>query len=336
MHLIIDADPIVYRCGFAAERSDYHLVVESPGGEISELHFTPNAKKHAGAQMRDWVKKHPKWEILDKQRDVHPDSKEQALADTRTQLQSIEKECRRHYGVDGFDNITIILSGPGNYRERLATIFPYKGNRDPEHKPYWYQTIRDYLTNEWGAYVVHGREADDECSILARRHRAATAGTDSASVPIRRSPITLGVAGGSGYCVATIDKDLDQIPGAHYNYLKQVFYAQSEAESEQFFYQQCLSGDLTDGVPGCWKIGETRAAEHIRRVWGHSKGILWESIIREYAHSQKVAGCPYVGRDPAAVALETARLVYLQQQEGELWIPDGPPHLQLEADSDAN
>src|SRR5271166_1416028 len=177
MHLIIDADPIVYRCGFAAERTDYHLVVESPTGYITELHFTPKPKKYAGDQLRDWLKAHDDWTVLDKARDVHPESEEQALEDTRTQIQSIEKACREQYRLDSFDRITVILSGPGNYREKLATVFPYKGNRDPEHKPYWYQAIRNHLTQEWGAVVVHGREADDECSIIAAKHRAAARGT---------------------------------------------------------------------------------------------------------------------------------------------------------------
>lgn len=353
MHLIIDADPIVYRCGFAAERADYHLVVESPGGEIRELHFTPQATKSAGDQMRKWTKAHPKWTLLDKSRDVHPDSLDEALANVRTQLNSIEKACRERHGLTDFTKVTVLLSGPGNYREALATIFPYKGNRDPEHKPHWYQQIRDYLTGEWGALVVHGREADDECSILARADRDGSstgrvgrsadaklgrdpASTDSA-VGRRRS--TASRSGHSElhdlrYIIATIDKDLDQIPGWHYNYLKQVHYVQSAADARAFFFQQCLSGDATDGIPGCWKIGETKAIAFLGKWSGHSDGAIWEAIVREYAYSQKVAGCPYVGGDPAAVALETARLVYLQQKEGELWNPPGTKFGQVESDDE--
>jgi hypothetical protein len=134
------------------------------------------------------------------------------------------------------------------------------------------------------------------------------------------------------YIIATIDKDLDQIPGPHYNYLKQVFYSQLEDAARLFFFQQCLSGDPTDGIPGCWKVGEGKAAAFISKHARRSDGLIWEGICREYAASQKVAGCPYVGSDPSAVALETARLVYLQQKEGELWNPPGTPHGQVEAD----
>lgn len=326
MHLIIDADPIVYRCGFAAERTDYHLVVESPGGELRELHFTPKPKLGAGTQALNWEKAHPTWHVLEKIKDVHPDSKEEALNAVDTQLNSIEKEVRDHHRLSVFDKITIILSGPRNYREDIATIFPYKGNRDPDHKPHWYQSIRDHLTSQWAATVVHGREADDECSIIAATSRASLRvqsvepGDNTASSVHRSRQSAL------SYVIATIDKDLDQIPGWHYNYLKCVHYNQTVADARLFFWQQCLSGDPTDGIPGCWKIGEGKAQKFTSTYGRVSDGNLWQAIVGEYARSTKIAGCPYVGSDPAAVALETARLVYLQQAEGELWNPPGIPH----------
>ena len=310
MHLIIDCDPCVYRAGFAAERNEYHLILDGDKG-VYEMHFAPQDGKTAGAQMKEWMTKHPDHSILDKEHVVIPEHVEHALEAVRTQLYSIEKECRDHYEIATFDSIELILSGPGNYREALATVFPYKGNRDPDHKPHWYQQIRNYLTGEWGARVVSGREADDECSILAHRHMGE-----------ERS-----------YVVATIDKDLDQIPGEHYNYMKQVFYAQSESDAERFFLEQCVSGDATDGIPGCYKSGPVRAAKLVQSLIDGSPernkqlaAGIWDGIVAAYAKSQLLPGCPYVDRDPSAVALETARLVKLQEYEGQLWRPDGPPH----------
>jgi hypothetical protein len=322
MHLIIDADPIVYRCGFAAETPTYHLVLESAEG-LTEAVFEPYDGQTAGARMQKFLQDHPDYDVVDKQKVVIPEPESHALEAIRTQLSSIERECRDYYGVKAFTRIDYILSGPGNYREKLATLFPYKGNRDPTHKPYWYQSIRNYLTKEFGARVVHGREADDECSIMG--HRA--------------------IADGLPFVVATIDKDLDQIPGNHYNYLKQVFYDQSLYDSRSFFFQQCISGDATDGIPGCYKSGAVRAKRIIDSADGHVatsrtitsragflysdegvRPIIWAAIVAEYERSKTRPGCPYVDRSAEELALETARLVYLQQKEGELWIPTGPPH----------
>jgi len=317
--------------------------MEDPEGTIYEQVFEPYDGKTAGARMQKYIQDNPLHTVLEKQKVVYPEPEGYSHEAVRTQLYSIEKECRAHYQVDDFESVAIILSGPGNYRTALATVFPYKGNRDPEHKPHWYQSIRNYLTGEWGACVVHGREADDECSIRARQL-------------------------GGNFVVATIDKDLDQIPGEHYNYLKQVFYAQSPLDAAIFFWQQCLSGDATDGIPGCFRIGEQRAASIIAELSAatvqradvrkhrtadrskHSaadagaRGIpanvcagmgipanVWAGIVEQYRLSQSRNGCPYVESDPEVVALETARLVYLQQEEGELWIPTGPPHDRLES-----
>jgi hypothetical protein len=309
-------------------------------GEIAEAVFAPYDGKTAGARMQKFLQDNPQLTVIEKEKRVYPEPESHALEAVRTQLYSIEKECRDHFGCE-FTDITTVLSGPGNYRERIATVVPYKGNRDPSHKPYWYQSIRNFLTRDYGAKVIHGREADDECSIIG--HRALAAG-----IP---------------FVVATIDKDLDQIPGNHYNYLKQVFYAQSSGDALAFFLQQCLSGDATDGIPGCFRVGEQRAAASIQRwLAGHAESErallgtataadrihafqrmrsigrgaprarlgcpadVWENIVAEYRASQARPGCPYVESSPEAVALETARLVYLQQEEGELWIPTGPPH----------
>jgi len=363
VHLIIDADPLVYSCGFSAETTAYHLVTENQEtGDIEEAYFAPYDGKTAGKRMQKYLQDNPQLEVVEKERRVIPDTEENAIAATRTKLFSIEKEIREHYGLVRFDSITTILSGPGNFREALATRFPYKGNRDPSHKPYWYQSIRNYITGSWGGIVVTGREADDECSILARKDLAA----------------------GADYIIATIDKDLDQIPGKHFNYLKRVFYALSETESEQFFWEQCLSGDATDGIPGCFKMGGVRAKSVVQSICagvctssaersgtgeafatgsailaerglteyrsnpsgtispessvrsdlqfrgyygGADRSIAtWSAIIAAYEASTTKAGCPYSRSDAEAAAIETARLVYLQHYEGELWNPPPQPH----------
>ena len=44
-------------------------------------------------------------------------------------------------------------------------------------------------------------------------------------------------------CIVSIDKDLDQIPGNHYNYRKDLFYEVSEAEAAYNFWVPVLTGD---------------------------------------------------------------------------------------------
>ena len=59
----------------------------------------------------------------------------------------------------------ILLQGGGNYRDRIATILPYKGNRDPCKRPVYYDEMREYLIEYFGAELNTGMETDDACGI---------------------------------------------------------------------------------------------------------------------------------------------------------------------------
>src|SRR5258708_10815565 len=99
--------------------------------------------------------------------------------------------------------------------------------------------------------MTSGIEADDAVSIFAHNHYES--GLQELLV------------------IATIDKDLDQIPGNHYNYMHKVFYAITPAEAEQFFVYQILAGDPTDNVVGVWRCGES-AATKIANTFSYRHG----------------------------------------------------------------
>jgi 5'-3' exonuclease len=166
---------------------------------------------------------------------------------------------------------------------------------------------------------VTGREADDEVSIRAWE----------------------AINAGEGVIVATIDKDLDQIPGCHYDYRQKVFYRITFDNAEKAFWVQALAGDATDNIPGCYKIGMTKAEKIIQEVIDNAAdGIwptpeeFWSRILCEYGISQARKGCPYADKDERDVALETARLVYMQKRERELWTPPGTPEQWLKEGDD--
>lgn len=60
--------------------------------------------------------------------------------------------------------------------------------------------------------------------------------------------------------IASTDKDLDLIPGWHYNFVKGVKYFVDDEEAIYNFYYQCLVGDTADGVKGVPGIGPKKAA----------------------------------------------------------------------------
>ena len=294
-YILIDADPIVYRAGFASEASEYILTLEKGEDDIEQACFLAGENKTAFRMMLDWLEANPTREVLDTHKIVVAEPVENALQAVKESINGILEHVHTPRALRFY------LSGAGNYRYDLATIKPYKGNRDPTHKPVHYKAIRDYLEEYHHAEVIEGREADDQISIVASRLRA-----DKES-----------------YVVATIDKDLDQIPGEHYDYMKKVSYAVSEWSATYWFYTQVLAGDPVDNIAGCYRCGPAKAAKVLANAFTAEH--CWEAVVEEYAEATARSGYPYGDRDTNELALENARLVYLQREENELWTPPGTP-----------
>lgn len=237
--------------------------------------------------------------MLETEEHVELEPIENVLSTVKGTLENI-----KDYAKSNRLSVYLTAAGGESYRHRIAKQKGYKANRT-QPRPQYYEAVRNYLVGKHGALIVTTREADDELSIRARALR------DSA-LP---------------YVIATIDKDLDQIPGEHYNYREGSGYYVNEEDAERWFWIQVLAGDATDNVPGCWKVGQQKATALID--WCAEKELdrpgIWEQIVMAYANSQLHPGCPYMSQPPDEVAKETAQLVYLQQRPGELWMP--PPYL---------
>ncbi len=136
------------------------------------------------------------------------------------------------YEIPDYDEHEAFLTGTGNFRYDVAVTKPYKGNRTGEKPEHW-QLLREHAVKEWGFVIVDGIEADDAIGILATKH------PDSV--------------------ILTIDKDLDMIPGKHYNFVKKLWYDISPVAAIYNFYRQLLTGDRTDNIPGLTGIGPKRA-----------------------------------------------------------------------------
>lgn len=192
---LIDADGLVYRCGFAADSQMKAKFKESNPGIADDLL----------QQMLDNV-----------------DYVSYALHNTR---EAIDDICNEYRGEP-----RLFISGDGNFREQLATILPYKGNRTTR-KPKYYKDIKNYLVTYFNAEVVHGQEADD---ALAQAQWAAK---DKSTI------------------IVTQDKDLDMVPGHHYNWVKKEYYYISLEYANMRLFWQMLEGDSSDNIPGIKGVG---------------------------------------------------------------------------------
>lgn len=258
---LIDCDILVYRCGFAADSQVKRDVLEQSGG-------IPEEDLKQILEQTDYLNF--------------------ALGNVKSVMHEVLDTFRVAPSPAGDkQGYRAFLTGSGNFREQLATILPYKGNRDELHKPKYYREIKSYLVDIWRATVVHGREADDALGCEQWKHKDRST------------------------CIVTIDKDLDMVPGYHYNWVKKEFYDVSLDDANKFLFYQMLTGDRTDNIPGINKIGEVRATklldgldlESARNVviskYREQYGEAWEQAYNEVAGLlwiQRIEGkeCPYL------------------------------------------
>lgn len=161
---------------------------------------------------------------------------------------------------------SIFLSPSHNFRDKLWKTAPYKGNRN-QPKPKYLKDVENYLIKEYGAVVASNIEADDEIG-------AHLSDEGDAAVSV------------------SIDKDLLQVPGWHYNWVNDRIQRVSPRDGDYFFYTQMLVGDATDNIPGLKGTGSKTAekilsgaksrADLCTRVWMCYRGEFNDSQAARY------------------------------------------------------
>lgn len=180
----------------------------------------------------------------------------------------------------------VYLSGVGNFRNSIATRASYKGNRSGAPQPAHMRAIRQHLIAQHGAVLSHGEEADDLLGI---------------SMSATKDNI----------CVS-IDKDLLQVSGVHYDFVKKEETTVNAKEAVLNFYSQVISGDSTDNVPGATGYGPVRAKKVLEGA--RNSFDCWQAALSVYIKEFGDISGPLF-------ALECARLVYVRRKENEFWNP---------------
>jgi hypothetical protein len=120
----------------------------------------------------------------------------------------------------GVTDYRCYLSCGSNYR---TTIYPlYKSSRLGKPKPRHYDWIKAYLYDYYAATHLDDYEADD----------------------------LLGINQSDDTIICSIDKDLLQIPGNHFNFVTGLVSYIDQDQANLWFCKQLLMGDSTDDIPG--------------------------------------------------------------------------------------
>jgi hypothetical protein len=285
MKALIDADIIVYSAGSAADHR-YYVVDEKEFSYKSEaqeyVQQTYGITEDKYESKKDWrAAMEPFITFV-----VDSAPVQYSLSNCKGLITSIMEST-------GAKTATLYLTSDdqSNYRFERATIKPYKGNRSNSVKPTRYEEMRKYLVNQWGAIMVHGKEADDAMGI------AQCQAEDNTTI------------------ICSCDKDLLMIPGWHYNWQKDGAQQVSIEQGWRNFYYQLLIGDATDNIPGVPGVGaKNKLAVSIRDGgFEFDREIIEMAILTEYIRKYEYKAWEAMR--------ENADLLWIQQQEDVLWEP---------------
>lgn len=139
----------------------------------------------------------------------------------------------------------VAVKGTGNFRHDLAD--DYKANRgkselDPKIK----ERLNNLYEYCWSTECVPSDncEADDVVSIWATEAEAS----------------------GDSWVIAHIDKDIDMVPGWHYNFNKNNLYHIDEDQAHYLMCKQLLTGDSSDNIQGLKGVGPKTAEKILNGV----------------------------------------------------------------------
>ena len=259
----IDGDVLPYKIGFSTQQTIYLLESEGP---VTGAFLVTRSKR----VVNKYLKKDPNIIVSEKF----------FVEDSFKVIETLKASIRGIVQGSKCPLFKVCLSGDSNFRESIATILPYKGNRTGTEKPFHFNMIREWLLEKPYTIVSDNEEADDVISKALMQ----------------------------GYVGASPDKDLNNSPGTHYNFVKNIIYEVTEEEAMRNFYTQMLTGDTADNIPGIKGVGPVKAGKLLQSC--NTPKDYEEIILGEYSK---------VYESPREAMTEVGILLWMRRVDGEVW-----------------
>ena len=180
--------------------------------------------------------------------------------------------------TEGDITFALSFSRADNYRKDFWPSYKEHRNKkpSPQYLPLAKETLHTLAEEHgWAIAFEERTEADDLMG------RASSAGT---------------------HVSVTIDKDRRSCPGCHWNPDKEcepVFV--SESQADHFFHQQCLTGDMTDNIPGLYRVGPKKAQALLTQVaypnWSLAVMAEYQNRDHDMEYCMAQAHCIRILRD---------------------------------------
>lgn len=193
---------------------------------------------------------------------------------------------------------SLYFTGRGaRYREKFAFEIPYKVSREGKEKPLYLEEVTQYAFDYFPCCVSNSEWGEADDLIACAAHSSASH---------------------EDYVVVSIDKDLNMIPGNHYNPVKKQSYYINQLEAYLCFFNQLLTGDKTDDIPGIHGLGPVKATKILKGC--SSPDEAFERVLDTYKETYK----DYSEDDLATMIYNRANLLWLRRTHEEVWAPPIP------------
>jgi DNA polymerase-1 len=164
--------------------------------------------------------------------------------------------------LDAHDTVVAIKDSQNWRRTVLST---YKAHRDNVREPMLRKPLMQHVRDTYRVFSRPTLEGDDVLGILATSEKI-----------IKGRKI-----------VVSIDKDMKQIPGEHYNPKTEEHFTVLPANADYWHMVQTLTGDATDGYKGCPGVGPKSAERILVQTGGGVadnwvRDWYWPRIIEAY------------------------------------------------------
>ena len=283
---IIDGDIVVYRAGFASQ--DYvHSVVDQDGDVLEEF--------SSKAEANDFC------ELMALSEEITPEIKTEILPKSHDDVEMIVDVMVKNIivGSESTDYI-VYLTGATNFRNEAATIREYKGNRSSATRPIHYDYIREYIADKHPTITSDNCEADDLCAMRLytefKKSQESKNQNDCEAI------------------LCSIDKDLRNIPGHHYNIKDKNIDWVTPKNANKHFASQLLTGDSVDNIPGISyfsdkkkKVGPKTAEKFLKDDTSIEE--LYKTVCEVYAE--------FAGEDWEIKLQEVGTLLWMQRTPEE-------------------
>lgn len=173
----------------------------------------------------------------------------------------------------GADRVVVALSDYDTPGWRYAVLPSYKNNRTNKKpgsgRPLLWEHLRSYFQQTYETVMRPSLEGDDVLGILL---------TSAKLYPGEK-------------IVVSIDKDMGTLPGLHCNHTKDETAfgwpttVVTPAAADYFHLWQTLTGDTTDGYPGCPGVGKVGAGKILdphKTPDGFDVAAAWCDVVKAY------------------------------------------------------